>query len=169
MTPLLIAGLFMLGSCGEDPETASPGRFTLEDEEYKLNRAYVSLDDSFVVDEDTYYIWTITLVSKGITYNTTDLKFEGSGNKLGLVFRAINDDSILPPGTYSSVNGDADSFDDCLSFDEETLEGTCFEEFDSVDVIIKKNNNNTYEITFAITLGGASTIEGIYKGPTTVI
>jgi len=156
--------LVCFSSCDGDDEGPS-GSFTFDDESYKLSRGYVRLDDTDVSGDNTYYYWTAVLTSKGIQY---DEVFTGKGDAVILNIVALNDDGVLPSGTYTSTNETADSNGVYIDFNVITEVGEVHTDVTDVSITITKSGS-THKISFTIELNSGETVTGSFSGKVTEI
>lgn len=148
-------------SCNDD-EDGPPGKFTFNGKTYQITKVYAESDGSEPVGDDVYYYWTVYLVSSGISYNTTEEEWSGTGDAVLLYFWALNDDSLLPPGTYTD---DDDGYCDGVYIGYNVVEevGDYYGDFDSVSFTISKSGN-TYTINFTIETDDGEVITGSFTG-----
>lgn len=155
-----------LSSCSDDDNNEPAGKFTLDGTSHNLSKAYGGINFIDEVGDDTYYDWSIILVSSGISYDNDEEGFVGTGEAVILWISVLNDDTFIPPGNYkySDDTGDCDGI--YVDFNVETLDGEAYEDADDASITISKSGN-TYTINFTITLEDETVVTGSYKGSIT--
>ena len=137
-----MAAIFVgFSSCHND-DALPPGSFTSDGKSFTVSKGFAILEDTKINGSDTYYYWSLYLTSNGINFSSVDKKWKGAGDAVLLFLTALNDDSLLPLGTYNTDDGDGD----CsvyIGFNLETGNGAKIENIANTSFTINKSGAPT--------------------------
>jgi hypothetical protein len=167
---LVITVIFALTSCKKDDKSTKQGDyFTYDSKDYELSSGII---EYYGAGSGNGYNFDVTLYSSGISWNTTDMLLEGTGN-LATFEMYSSSSSDLANGNYTFDSQNIENQGTFstgifgLEFNVTNFTGTIVS-ISSGTVTVQKTDSN-YELTINCKTTDNKTIEGHFNGPLTLI